>query len=193
MIFIKKINLAFVFLIVLGFLVRCPQQPEKDIETYIAKNFECKTIKSVDGTVPPILGGKFNYYVSFVDKSNNDCFLIINPSLDKYILVYNNLYIEHNSKKLQDKYRDFIQSKLDPPNFSSEYMIKSSLVDLNVKKGKSNLDLFKKGEVGEMLIQDEYIYMDREKGKMLGPTQVKNTILFDTETKSYYEFDEKIK
>ena len=189
----RKMNLAFVFLLVLGFLVGCAQPPEKDIETYIAKNFECKTIKSVNGEVPPILGGKFNYYVSFVDKSDNDCFLIINPNLDKYILIYNNLYIEHNSKKLQDKFKDLIQTKLNPSNSSSEYMIKSSLIDLNIKKVKSNLDLFKNGEVGQMFIKDEYIYINSKIGKALGPSQVKNTILFDTETKHYYEFDEKIK
>lgn len=186
-------KLAFVFLLILGFLVGCSLQPEKVIDAYIAKNFECKTIKSLNGAVPPILGGKFNYYVSFVDKSDNDCFLIMNPNLDKYILVYNNSYIEHNSKKLQDRFKDLVQTQLNPPNLSSEYFIKSELIDLNIKKVKSNLDLFKNGEVGEMLIKDEYIYMDREKGKILGPSQVKNTILFYTETKHYYEFDEKIK
>ncbi|AEY67505.1 hypothetical protein [Clostridium sp. BNL1100] len=185
----KKINLAFVFLLVLGFLIGCSQQPKKDIESYIAKNFDCKTLKSVNETVPPILGGKFNYYVSFVDKSDNDCFLIINPNFEKYILIYNNLYIEHNSKKLQDKFKDLIQTKLNPPNLSSEYLIKSELIDLNIKKVKSNLDLFKNGEVGEMHIQEDYIYNDKKKGKALGPSLVKNTILFDTETKHYYEFD----
>ncbi len=188
----KKMNLAFVFLLVLGFLIGCSQQPKKDIESYIAKNFECKTIKSVNETVPPILGGKFNYYVSYVDKSDNDCFLIMDPNLEKYILVYNNLYIEHDSKKLQDKFKDLIHTKLNPPNLSSEYLIKSELIDLNIKKVKSNLDLFKNGEVGEMHIQEDYIYKDKEKGNALGPSQVKNTILFDTETKHYYEFDEKI-
>lgn len=188
----KKINLTLVFLLVLGFLVGCSQQPKNDIQSHIAKNFGYKTIKSVNEKVPPILGGKFNYYVSFVDKFDNDCFLIMNPDFNKYILVYNNLYIEQNSKKLQDKYKDLIYDRLNPPNFSSEYMIKSELIGLNIKKVKSNLDLFKNGEVGEMLIKDEYIYMDREKGKVLGPSQVKNTILFDTDTKRYYEFDEKI-
>ena len=193
MFFIKEFNLAFVFLLVLGLLVGCARPPEKDIEAYIAKNFECKAVKCVDRKVPPILGGKFNYYVSFVDKSDNDCFLIINPNLDKYILIYNNLYIKHNSKKLQDKYKDFMHDRLNPPNFSSEYMIKSSLIDLNIKKVKSNLDLFKNGEVGQMFIKYEYIYINSKIGKALGPSQVKNIILFDTETKHYYEFDEKIK
>ena len=90
---------------------------QKRYRDYIAKNFDCKTIKSVNETVPPILGGKFNYYVLFVDKSDNDCFLIINPNFEKYILIYNNLYIEHNSKKLQDKFKDLIQTKLNPPKF----------------------------------------------------------------------------
>ncbi|EPR14432.1 hypothetical protein [Ruminiclostridium papyrosolvens] len=186
----KKITL--VFLLVLVFLVSCAQQPRKDIHSYISKNFECKTIKSINETVPPILGGKFTYHVSFVDKSDNDCFLIINPDLNKYILIYNSLYIEHNSKELQDRFKDFIHDRLNPPNFSSEYIIKSDIIDLNIKKGKSNLDLFKNGKVGVLEIQDDYIFMDKEKGKALGPSQVKNTILFDTDTKHYFEFDEKI-
>ena len=40
-----------------------------------------------------------------------------------------------------------------------------------------------------MHIQEDYIYNDKKKGKALGPSLVKNTILFDTETKHYYEFD----
>jgi hypothetical protein len=172
-------------------LVGCSQQPKRDIKSYIENNFGFKTIKSVNETVPPILGGKFNYYVSFVDKSDNDCFLIINPDLNKYILVYNNLYIEENSMKLQDKFKNLIQTKLNPPNYSPEYIIKSELIDFNIKKVKSNLDLFRNGEVGEMRIQEDYIYMDEQKGKALGPSQVVNVILFDTETKHYYEFDEK--
>lgn len=48
-------NMVFVFLLVLGFLVGCSQQPEKHIDTYIVKNFECKARKSVNGSYSNII------------------------------------------------------------------------------------------------------------------------------------------
>lgn len=186
----KKINRIFIAICILGLLVGCSQKPKNDIQSYIQENFGYKAIKSVNKTVPPILGGKFNYYVSFIDKSDNDCFIIVDLDFKKYIMIYDNLCIEQNSKNLQDRFKDLIGTQLNPQNSSSEYSIKSNLTDLKIKKTKSNLETFKNSEIGEMYIQKNYIYKDKKKGEAVGPTQVKTVVLFDTETKQCFEFDE---
>lgn len=186
----KKINRIFIAICILGLLVGCSQKPQNDIQSYIQENFEYKSIKSVNKTVPPILGGKFNYYVSFIDKSDNDCFIIVDTDFNKYIMIYDNLCIEENSKNLQDKYKDLIDAQLKLQNSSPECSIKSELTDLMIKKAKSNLDMFKNGEIGEMHIKEDYIYKDKKKGEVAGPSQVKTIVLFDSETKQYYTIDE---
>ncbi len=186
----KKIYYIFLTLIVLLVFGGCSNQQKKDIQIYIQDTFGYKEIKSVNKTVPPILGGNSNYYVSFIDKSDNDCFLIVDLNFDKYILIYNNLLIEQNSQELQDRFKDLIQSQLNTEDTSPEYAIKSDLTDLNIKKVKSNLDTFKNGEVGEMHIQKDFIYKDKGKGDAVGPSQVKTIVLIDTDTKQYFTFDE---
>lgn len=128
----------------------------------------------------------------FTDKSDNECFLIVDLNFDKYLLIYNNLVIKQNSKELQDKYKDLIQSKLNPVDTSSDYSIKCDLTDLNIKKCISNLDSYKNGEIGEMHILTNYIYKDKkdkEIGEAAGQSQYETIVLFDTETEQYCSFD----
>lgn len=70
----KKLIHIFIPLFILLVFVSCSQQPKKDIQSFIENTFGYKSVESVNKTVPPILGGKFNYYVSFTDKSDNECF-----------------------------------------------------------------------------------------------------------------------
>ena len=141
---------------------------------------------------PPILGRNRNsYYCSFMDDSNNDCNIIIDPLLKDYILIYKNIVLESNIEELTGEFKEIIKSKLNPPDAGgSDYKIKSTLDSITVFKGKSSIDMFKNNEVGVMQITRNFIYKDEKIGKVVGPSEAHVVIIFDTETKGYFEYDE---
>jgi len=187
----KVIKILIIALSVLGLCVGCSQRNDDDsFRSYIKKNFGYTSMKEVRYLVPPILGGKFNYYVTFTDKSNNDCFIITDLGMNKYILIYDNSIIETNKDKISSKYKELIDRRLNPQIIGNEYTVKTTLTDAKIKKAKSNIDKFKNGEIGELHFTTKYVYKDEKKGNLMGPTESHSIVLFDTETNKSYEFDE---
>jgi|GEM_PF-4806382 len=186
----KVIKTIIIVLSVFVLCVGCSQRNNDSFQSYLEKNFGYTSMNEVRTLVPPILGGRFNYYVTCTDKLNNDCFIITDLDMKKYVLIYDNSIIETNKDKIISKYKELIDSRLNPEIISTEYTVKTTLTDAKIKKAKSNLDKFKNGEIGELHFTTKYIYKDEKMGNLIGPTETNSIVLFDTETNKSYEFDE---
>ena len=185
----KIIKFFPIAIIILIFIVACSSQPsDKDIESFLSNKFDCTTIQGKILSAP-ILGGSSNYYISFIDKNKNSCYIIADANLKKYILFNYDSPIQSDKNTLNSTYKNLIDRELDPDNPDPEYKIKSELTDIRIVKGKSTEDIFLNGEVGIMQIAREFIYKDKELGKRVGPSKVNIVVLFNPDTKSTYEFD----
>lgn len=189
----KVIKILLVTFSILVLCVGCTHKKNDDFKGYLEKNFSCKSIQKAKLTVPPILGGNFNYYATFKDKSDNDCFIIADSNMNKYILIYDNCIIEENKEVITTKYKDLINTLLNPVNLETSYTINSTLTNAKIKKVKSNLKMFKSGEIGELDIDTKRIYKDEKDSDRIGSSHIHTVVIFDTQTKQYYQFSELIK
>lgn len=187
----KKIRAILIILFILVLFIGCTQQTKVDIEKYLKQNFDCLSVQSSIFDAPPIIGGKqANYYCSFKDKANNDCYLIADSQLKDYILIYENSVVDSDKEIITSKYKDLFDSILNPSNLPEfEYETKSTLDSVKILKAKSNIGLFKDGNIGVMQITKHFIYKDEKLGKAVGPSKASIVILFDTTTKKYYQYD----
>lgn len=171
--------------------IGCTQQTMVDIERTLKQNFDCLSVQSSVFDVPPIIGGRqANYYCSFKDNANNDCYLIADSLVRDYILIYKNSAVESDKEIITSKYKDLFESILNPSNLpETDYITTSALESTKILKAKSNIGMFKDGNIGVMQITKHFIYRDEKLGKAIGPSEVSIVVLFDTTTKRYYQYD----
>lgn len=129
------------------YLFRNSIAEDKAITRVLSDKFNLSKVVKISRISPPVMGGVMNYYVTFKDKSDNDCLIIMDLRMKKYLLIYENIVINQQRDSIIKQHEKFINQLLRSLSDEQWYRLDKSLKSIVVKKCKSNAEGYKSGEI----------------------------------------------
>lgn len=174
------------------YLFRNSDAEDKAITRVLSNKFNLDKVIKISRLSPPVMGGVMNYYVTFKDKSNNDCFIIMDLRMRKYLLIYENKIINQQKDSIIKQHEKLINQLLSSPYHKQVNGPDRSLNSIVVKKCNSNAEDFKSGEIviAEILFKSQPLTPEQKKQSESNPFHDGIGLYFiDSKTEDYFVLD----